>query len=209
MQFPLLYYSEDSLTHVPVSRTINYNIQVLRNSKLSLLSTGGISYWEISACDLCVAPGEDSWHIPYFPQQSTWVKYHCYQLGWSQTSMVTFLVLDHLYIRWFLGCPWIKFLGWTVSVHMSLFAAFKAASFISMFLVLCSFCLSEGVHIHGGTIGIWTSRGVMGVLLVGVWSVWSGVLRWKQFYPVRSWPFAFSKDQVFSFHPFGFRLSGS
>ena len=39
--------------------------------------------------DLCVAPGGDSWHIPYFPQKSRWVKYHCYQLSVSQTSMVT------------------------------------------------------------------------------------------------------------------------
>ena len=59
---------------------------------------------------------------------------------------------------------------------MSLFAAFKAASFISMFLlILCSFCLLEGVHIHGGAIGIWMSKGIMRVLLV---RVQSGVLRW-------------------------------
>ena len=58
IQFFLLYYYEDSLMHVPVSHTINYNIQVLRNSKSSLLSTGGISYWERSACDFCIAPGE-------------------------------------------------------------------------------------------------------------------------------------------------------
>ena len=90
---------------------------------------------------------------------------------------------------------------------MSLVTAFKAAPFISMFLlVLHSFCLSEGVHIHGSAIGIWMSRGVMGALLVGVWS---GVWRWRWFHPVRSQPFAFSKDQVFSFHPFGFRLGSS
>ena len=77
------------------------------------------------------------------------------------------------------GCPWIKFLGWTVLGYVPLFTAFKASSFISMFLfVLHSFCFLEGVHIHGGAIGIWTSRGVMGALLVGVWS---GVLRWWWF----------------------------
>ena len=46
-----------------------------------------------------------------------------------------------LYVGWLLGLPGIKFLGWTVLGHMSLFAAFKAVSFISMFLlVLHSFC---------------------------------------------------------------------
>ena len=59
---------------------------------------------------------------------------------------------------------------------MSLFAAFKAVSFISMFLlILHSFCLLEGVHIHWGAIGIWMSRGIMGALLE---RVQSGVLRW-------------------------------
>ena len=58
MQFSLLYCYKDSLTHVPVSCTIYYNIQVLRNSKSSLLSTGGISYWERSACDLALPQGE-------------------------------------------------------------------------------------------------------------------------------------------------------
>ena len=59
---------------------------------------------------------------------------------------------------------------------MPLFAAFEAMSFIPMFLfIFCGFCLSEGVHIHGGAIGVWMSRGIMGVLLV---RVWSGVLRW-------------------------------
>ena len=74
------------------------------------------------------------------------------------------------------------FLGWTVSGHMPLFAAFKAASFISMFLlVLYSFCFLEGVHIHGGAIGIWTFGGIMGALLIRALliGVWSGVLEWK------------------------------
>ena len=134
-------------------------------------------------------------------------------LSYNLLQALSSLVLHAkpLAVTWFLGCPWIKSLGWTVLGHMSLFAAFKAVSFISMFLlVLCSFCLSEGVHIHGGAIGIWTSRGIMGVLLVGIWSgVWSGVLRWRWFHPVRPWPFAFSKDQVFPFHSFGLRLGGS
>ena len=49
MQFLLLYYYEYLLTHVHLSHTIYYNIQALRNSKSSLLSAGGISYWEWSA----------------------------------------------------------------------------------------------------------------------------------------------------------------
>ena len=57
MQFSLLYYYKDSLTHVPVLCTIYYNIQALRNSKLSLLSAGGISNWERDQlCDLFVSP---------------------------------------------------------------------------------------------------------------------------------------------------------
>ena len=44
--------------HVPVSCTINYNIQALRNSKLSLLSAGGISSERDQLCDLYVTPGE-------------------------------------------------------------------------------------------------------------------------------------------------------
>ena len=40
-------------------------------------------------CDLCVAPGGDSWHIPFFPKKLTQVKYHCCQLRWSWTLMVT------------------------------------------------------------------------------------------------------------------------
>ena len=90
---------------------------------------------------------------------------------------VIFLVLDHLYIRWFLGHPWIIFLGQKVLGHMPLFATFKAASFISMFLlVLCSFCLLKGVHINGGVISIWMSGGIMRALLVGVGGLvfWGG-----------------------------------
>ena len=49
MQFLLLYYYEYSLMHVHLSCTIYYNTEVLRNSKSSLLSTNGISYWERSA----------------------------------------------------------------------------------------------------------------------------------------------------------------
>ena len=74
-----------------VSHTIYYAIYCssTRNSKSSLLSAGGISYWERSACDLCVAPGGDSWHIPYFLQKSRQVKYHCYWIRWSWISIVT------------------------------------------------------------------------------------------------------------------------
>ena len=57
MQFLLLYYYEDLLMHVHLSCTIYYNIQVLRNSKLSLLSAGGISYWERSALWPLCHPG--------------------------------------------------------------------------------------------------------------------------------------------------------
>ena len=49
MQFLLLYHYKDWLTHVLVLCTIYYNTEVLRNSKLSLLSAVGISYWERSA----------------------------------------------------------------------------------------------------------------------------------------------------------------
>ena len=49
MQFLLLYHYKYSLMHVHLSHTIYYNTEVLRNSKLSLLSAGGISYWERSA----------------------------------------------------------------------------------------------------------------------------------------------------------------
>ena len=87
--------------HVPVLCTINYNRQVLRNSKLSLLSTGGISYWEISLWPLCcprggfvaysplpttVYTGEVSllstWMVTNLNSDSCW-------LNWSQTLMVT------------------------------------------------------------------------------------------------------------------------
>ena len=44
MQFFLLYYYKDMFTHVHISHTIYYNTEVLRNSKLSLLSAGSISY---------------------------------------------------------------------------------------------------------------------------------------------------------------------
>ena len=40
-------------------------------------------------CDLCVTQGGNLWHIPYFPQKPMQVKYHCCQLRWSWTSMVT------------------------------------------------------------------------------------------------------------------------
>ena len=93
IQFSLLYYYEDMLMHVlyHVSYHVLYITQYTsaRNSKLSLLSAGGISHWERSACDLCVAPEGDSWHIPYFPHQSRWVKYHGYRLGEPPTSTVT------------------------------------------------------------------------------------------------------------------------
>ena len=93
MQFFLLYYYKDMLTHViyHMSYHVLYIMQYTsaRNSKSSLLSAGGISHWERSACDLCVAPGGDSWHIPYFPHQSRWVKYHSYWLGKPPTSTVT------------------------------------------------------------------------------------------------------------------------
>ena len=49
VQFLLLYNYMNSLMHVLVSCTIYYNTEVLRNSKLSLLSADGISYWERSA----------------------------------------------------------------------------------------------------------------------------------------------------------------
>ena len=58
MQFLLLYYYKYSLMHVHLSHTIYYITEALRNSKSSLLSTGGISYWERSALWLCVTPGE-------------------------------------------------------------------------------------------------------------------------------------------------------
>ena len=40
-------------------------------------------------CDLCVTPGGDLWHILYFLQKPRQVKYHCYWLSMSWTSMVT------------------------------------------------------------------------------------------------------------------------
>ena len=80
MQFFLLYYYEDMLMHVlyHVSYHVLYIMQYTstRNSKLSLLSAGGTSHWERSACDLCVTLGGDSWHIPT----------SCISLGgWSTT----------------------------------------------------------------------------------------------------------------------------
>ena len=93
MQFSLLYYYEDMLTHVlyHMSYHVLYITQYTsaRNSKSSLLSAGGISHWERSACDLCVTPEGDSWHIPYFPHQSRQVKYHGYWLGKPLTLTVT------------------------------------------------------------------------------------------------------------------------
>ena len=57
-QFLLLYHYKDWLMHVLVSHTIYYNTEVLRNSKLSLLSASGISYWERSALwPLCCPRG--------------------------------------------------------------------------------------------------------------------------------------------------------
>ena len=85
VQFFLLYYYEDMLMHVL------YIMQYTstRNSKSSLLSAGGISHWGKSACDFCVVLGGDSWHIPYFPHQTRWVKYHGYWLDQPPTLTVT------------------------------------------------------------------------------------------------------------------------
>ena len=95
------------------------NIQVLRDSKLSLLSTCGISYWERSACDLCIAPGGDLWHISYFPQTSVWVKYHCFWLRWSQTSTVTGqLGTESLGFSKLDGMLFVKF-QWVVEAELS------------------------------------------------------------------------------------------
>ena len=93
MQFPLLYYYKDMLMHVwyHMLYHVLYITQYTsaRNSNSSLLSASGISYWERSACDLCVILGGDSWHIPYFPHRLVQVKYHCYQFSMPPTSMVT------------------------------------------------------------------------------------------------------------------------
>ena len=103
MQFFLLYYYKDLLMHVHLSCTIYYNIQALRNSKSSLLSAGGISYWERSALWPLHHPRGDSWHIPYFPYRLAWVKYHSIQLSWSWTLTAT---LRHLLLsveQWYLN----------------------------------------------------------------------------------------------------------
>ena len=58
MQFLLLYHYKYSLSHVHLSCTIYYNTEALRDSKSSLLSTGGISFWERSALwPLCCPRG--------------------------------------------------------------------------------------------------------------------------------------------------------
>ena len=64
-------------------------------------------------CDLCVAPGGDLWHIPYFPQKSRQVKYHCYQLRMSWTSTVTVWVQQGLGKLIVLGCANL-FFSWVV-----------------------------------------------------------------------------------------------
>ena len=68
MQFLLLYYYKDSLMHVLVSHTIYYIAEV--PGALSWVSCPLMASptERDQHCGLCVAPGGDLWHIPYFPQ---------------------------------------------------------------------------------------------------------------------------------------------
>ena len=89
MQFLLLYYYKYLLAHVYLSHTIYHNTEVLRNSKLSLLSAGGISYWERSALWPLCHPRRRSVAYSLLLTKLMQVKYHCCWLRWSWTLMVT------------------------------------------------------------------------------------------------------------------------
>ena len=93
MQFFLLYYYKDMLMHVlyHMSYHVLYIMQYTstRDSKSSLLSTGGLFHQERSVCDLCVTPGGDSWHLSYSSHHLKWVEHHSYRVSGPPTLTVT------------------------------------------------------------------------------------------------------------------------
>ena len=92
MQYLLLYYYMDSITHVSVLHTINYTGQAPRDSKSSLLSAPTCWWYlllrEIN-CDLWVIPGETHGIFPISHKDLCRRKHHCIQLYQSQASTVT------------------------------------------------------------------------------------------------------------------------
>ena len=85
----LLYYYKNSIMYILVYVLYIIILEILRDSKSSLLSAGGISYWERTALWPLYCPRGDSWHISYFLQSLGGWSITVIDLNVLWTSMVT------------------------------------------------------------------------------------------------------------------------